>query len=61
MDREVGTILHVAARLDGREFRVGEVREISYNEGFPQDTFRLELPGVEFKRFDLPDHERRPP
>ncbi len=61
VDREVGTILRVAARLDGREFRVGEVREISYNEGFPQDTFRLELPGVEFKRLDLPDHERRPP
>ena len=46
---EVGTLLRVAARLDGREFRVAELTEISYDEPFSQDTFRLELPGVEFK------------
>lgn len=59
VDREVGTILRVAARLEGREFRVAEAREISYGEEFPQDTFRLALPGVEFKRHDLPGYERR--
>lgn len=59
VDKEIGTILRVAARLDGREFRVAEVTEISYNDAFPGDTFRLALPGVEFRRFDLPDYERR--
>lgn len=43
----------MADRLDGREFRVAEVEEISYNEEFADGTFRLELPGVEFERWDL--------
>jgi hypothetical protein len=34
----------------GREFYVAEVTEIFYDEKFPEDTFRLDLPGVEFKR-----------
>ena len=59
VDGKVGTILRVAARLDGREFRVAEVREISYDEEFPPDIFRLELPGVEFERRVLPDNARR--
>jgi hypothetical protein len=59
VDKEIGTILRVAARLDGEEFRVAEVGEISYNEDFPEDTFKLELPGVEFERWELPDHEKR--
>jgi hypothetical protein len=50
IDAEIGTILRVAARLEGREFRVAEAREIAYDERFPEDTFRLELPGVEFER-----------
>lgn len=58
VDAEVGTILRVAARLDGEEFRVAEVTEITYNERFPEDIFRLELPGVEFEQFDLPPHEK---
>lgn len=49
VDGEIGTILRVAARLDGREFRVAEVAEISYDQRFPEDAFRLELPGVEFR------------
>jgi hypothetical protein len=50
VDAEVGTILRVAARLEGREFRVAEVTEVAYDEEFPEETFRLELPGVEFWR-----------
>ena len=49
VDAEMGTILRAAARLDGKEFRVAEVAEISYDQRFPEDTFRLELPGVEFR------------
>lgn len=49
VDVEVGTLLRVAARLDGREFRVAELTEISYDDRFPEGTFRLELPGVEFE------------
>ena len=52
VDAEVGTILRAAARLEGREFYVAEVAEIAYDEDFPEDTFRLELPGVEFKRME---------
>lgn len=59
VDREIGTVLRVAARLDGRELRVAEVEEISYDEEFAEDTFRLELPGVEFRQWNLPDYERR--
>ena len=49
VDVEVGTLLRVAARLDGREFRVAELTEISYDDRFPKGTFRLRLPGVEFE------------
>jgi hypothetical protein len=52
VDAEVGVILRVAARLEGREFYVAEVTEIAYDEEFSEDTFRLELPGVEFRRVD---------
>ena len=48
VDAEVGTMLRVAARLEGREFRIAEVAEIAYDEEFPEETFRLELPGVQF-------------
>jgi hypothetical protein len=50
VDEEIGTILRTAARLEGREFRIAEVTEIAYDEHFPEETFRLELPGVEFER-----------
>jgi hypothetical protein len=49
VDAEVGTILRAAARLEGREFYVAEVTEISYDEHFPEGTFHLELPDVEFE------------
>lgn len=58
VDAEIGTILRVAARLEGREFYVAEVTEISYNAEFPEDTFRLELPGIEFEHFELPGYEK---
>lgn len=53
VDAEMGTILRAAARLEGREFYVAEVTEISYDEKFPEDTFRLDLPGVEFKTSEV--------
>ncbi len=53
VDAEMGTILRAAARLEGREFYVAEVTEISYDEKFPEDTFRLDLPGEEFKRVEV--------
>jgi hypothetical protein len=52
VDEAVGTILRVAARLEGQEFYVVEATEIAYNEEFPEGTFRLELPGVQFRQVD---------
>jgi len=49
VDAEVGVILRVAARLEKREFYVAEVTEIAFDEELPEGTFRLELPGVEFR------------
>ena len=45
-------ILRVAARLEGKEFYVAEATEIAFDEEFSEDIFRLELPGVEFRRVD---------
>jgi hypothetical protein len=50
VDAKVGTLLRVAARLEGREFYVAEVTEIAYDTAFSEGTFRLELPGVELER-----------
>ena len=50
VDAEIGTILRVAARLEGREFRASEATSVAYDEEFPKETFRLELPGVEIWR-----------
>lgn len=52
-DSETGTVLRAAARLEGREFYVAEVTEISYDEKFPEDTFQLKIPDVEFKRAEV--------
>jgi hypothetical protein len=49
VDAEVGVILRAAAWLEGREFYVAEVTEISFDEDFAEDTFRLELSGVQFR------------
>jgi hypothetical protein len=50
VDAKVGTVLRISARLEAREFEVAEVTEIAYDEEFPEGTFRLEMPGVEFRR-----------
>jgi hypothetical protein len=52
IDEETGVILRAAARLEGREFYVAEVTEVAFDEELPEDTFKLELPGVEFQRVD---------
>ena len=38
------------SELEGREFYVAEVTEIAYDEEFSENIFRLEMPGVEFRR-----------
>ena len=52
VDAEVGVILRAAARLEGREFYIAEINEIAFDEEFSEDTFRLELPGVQFRRVE---------
>ncbi len=47
VDGEPGTLLRVAARLEGREFRVAEVTGVAYGDRFPEGSFRLEVPGIE--------------
>lgn len=49
VDAEVGVILRYAERLAGEEFYAAEVEEISFDEEFPEGTFQLDLPGVEFR------------
>lgn len=49
VDAETGTLLRVAARLQGREFRIAEAIEVAYGGRFHEGTFRLEVPGVEFR------------
>jgi hypothetical protein len=52
VDEAVGTILRVAARLEGREFYVAEATEIAYDEEISDDTFWLEVPSAEFRGED---------
>lgn len=52
VDAQTGIILRLASRLGGEEYESFEVSEIAFDEGFAEDTFRLELPGVEFERVD---------
>lgn len=49
VDVETGTLLRVAARLGGREFRVAEATEVAHGDLFPEGTFGLEVPDVEFR------------
>lgn len=49
-DTEMGVISRFAERLDGEEFYVAEFTEVFFDEEFPNGTFRLELPGVEFRQ-----------
>lgn len=53
VDAETGTILRVAARLEGREFRVAEATEVAFDEEFREGIFRLELPGVQSRQLDI--------
>lgn len=50
VDAETGVILRAAARLGGEEFHVVEAMEIHFDERLPDSTFRLDLPGVKFRR-----------
>ena len=50
VDVEVRTLLRTATRLERREFYVAEATEIAYDDQFPEDTLRLNLPDVEFRR-----------
>jgi hypothetical protein len=61
VEAQMGTILRVAARIEGREFRVAEAAEVSFDEEFGEGTFRLELPGVQFRQLQTArylKHER---
>ena len=52
VDAEVGVILRLASRLRGEEYDVFEVSYIAFDEENPEGTFRLELPGVGFRRVE---------
>ena len=55
VDAQVGTILRFASRFRGEECDVFEVTGLAFDEAFPEGTFALDLPGVEFERVDLLD------
>jgi hypothetical protein len=50
LDAERGVLLRSEARLRDRPFRVIEVTEVSFDEDFPESTFRVEL--TEGEEFD---------
>ena len=52
VDAEIGTILRVASRLRDEECEVFEVTALAFDEAFPEGTFVLDLPEVEFERID---------
>jgi hypothetical protein len=52
VDAGLGVIVRLASRLRGEEFDVFEMVELAFDETFPEGTFALELPGVEFERID---------
>ncbi|HEX6710059.1 MAG TPA: hypothetical protein VF068_06970 [Rubrobacter sp.] len=52
VDARLGVLLRLASRLRGEEFDVFEIVELAFDESFPEGTFSLELPGVEFQRID---------
>jgi hypothetical protein len=54
VDAEIGVILRFASILRGEECDVFEVTGLAFDEIFPEDTFVLDLPGVEFERIDPP-------
>lgn len=52
VDAGIGVILRLSSRLRDEECDVFEMVELAFDEIFPEDTFSLELPGVEFERID---------
>lgn len=57
-DRERGVLLRTTSLLDGLPLSTVEVLEIAFDEEFPPDTFRFELPEGETFRplFSHPEH-----
>ena len=55
VDREIGILLRVTALLAGRPFHVSEIVDVAFDETFPDETFRIDLPpGEAFQRADRP-------
>lgn len=52
VDAERGVILRSASRLGGQAFDIMEILDVGFDEVFPDGTFVLDLPGVEFGRVD---------
>lgn len=52
VDAEIGVILRFASRLRGAECDSFEITELVFDETFPEDTFVLDLPGIDFERID---------
>jgi hypothetical protein len=50
VDAQIGIILRLASRLRGEDYDIFEVSEIAFDEVFAEGTFRLDLPGVQFRR-----------
>lgn len=46
VDAERGTLLRVAARVEGREFQGQEVLEVAFDENLPEDVFLAGPPAV---------------
>ncbi len=52
VDAEVGVILRFVSLLRDEECDSFEVTELAFDETFPEGTFVLELPGIEFETVD---------
>lgn len=59
VDRERGVVLRLETRIGGEPFQVTEVREIAFDEEFPEQTWVLEPPaGESFGPLALPRQEQ---
>ena len=59
VDRERGTVLRLAAYLDGEEIVVTEVEEVAFDEDFPESTFVfVPPPGEEVRAPDTVSHRQ---
>jgi outer membrane lipoprotein-sorting protein len=59
VDVERGVVLRLAALIDGDEYLVEELQEISFDEDFPATTFAIELPAGETFRSVVADMPER--